>query len=146
MRMIGHIPTAGDAERFSDFLLAQGVDNMVEESPTGAWAVWIEHDDQVERGKFELELFLKKAADPKYGAQSAGAKAEAIRKQRETSDERRRRKFIDVRTRWGQPQQWRAPVTIGLIVITVIISIVTNSIGLGGAKNRSEGKIDALLY
>ena len=151
MRMIGQIPAGGDgsaAERFSDYLLSQGVENMVEETPGsgGQWAVWIEKDDDVERGKLELEWFLKNPHDPKYAPQSARAKAAAIRKEREVGQQRRRRQFIDVRTNWATAQQWRAPVTIGLIIITVIVSIVTNSIGLGGEKNRKDDKIDYLLY
>ena len=35
MRTIGTIPRQLDAERFSDYLLAQGMPNMVEESGAG---------------------------------------------------------------------------------------------------------------
>ena len=138
MRMIGHIPAASDAERFSDYLLAQGVENMVEESAggDGRWTVWIERDDDIERGKHELEFFLKNPADAKYGKQSAGAKAAAVRKEKEVGQHRRRRQFIDVRTTWGQPQQWAVPVTIALLVLTIILSIATNSIGFGGQPRK----------
>ena len=48
MRTIGTIPRGEDAERFSDYLLTQNIDNMVEESstngPNGNWLVWVEHD------------------------------------------------------------------------------------------------------
>src|SRR3954466_4208482 len=127
MRMIGHISVGSDAERFSDYLLAQGVENMVEESPGNSqWTVWIERDDDIERGKHELEFFLKNPADAKYGKQSAGAKAAVVRKEKEVRQHKRRRQFVDVRTTWGQPQQWAVPVTIGLLVLTIIVSIMTN--------------------
>ena len=81
MRMIGTIPNDTDAERFSDYLLTQQIGNMVEESAAGDWAVWIENDDHIDRGKSELHAFLHHPMDPKYGA--ATRAAEGIRKEQE---------------------------------------------------------------
>src|SRR5947207_80943 len=74
MRMIGSIPDAENAERFSDYLLTQKIDNMVEESSAGnGWTVWVDHDDDVERGKSELDQFLRNSAHAKYDDASAAA-------------------------------------------------------------------------
>jgi GlpG protein len=136
MRMIGTIPLADDAERFSDYLLTQKIDNLVEESSTGEangnWLVWIEHDDDIDRGKSELATFLQNPSDPKY---HAAGQAEKIRKQEEKSQQRRRKQFIDVRTSWGAPQQWKVPVTLALMILTLVISIGTNSIGFFGENH-----------
>ena len=132
MRMIGNIPRAEQAERFSDYLLASGVGNMVEESPSGAWLVWVEKDDDVERGKRELAAFLADPASTKYAVAS---KAESIRKEEQKKRERRRRHFVDVRTRWGQAKQWAAPVTLSLIAISIAVSIGTKL----GAELRPAG-------
>jgi GlpG protein len=126
MRMIGTIPRGEDAERFSDYLLTQKIDNMVEESASGGangnWSVWVEHDDDLDRGKSELAAFLQNSTDKKY--QSA-ARAERIRKQEQTAQERRKKKYIDVRTSWGKPRQWAAPATIILAVICVFVGVAT---------------------
>jgi GlpG protein len=129
MRMIGTIPHADAAERFSDYLLASGVENMVEEKTAGGeWSVWIEHDDDIDRGKNELAAFLTDPANSRYHAAS---RAQTIRKEQQKQQERRRRKFIDVRTRWGQPGQWNAPLTLTLIALSIVLSFATGSIGFG---------------
>ena len=136
MRMIGTIPTDSDAERFSDYLVTQKIDNMVEESSSGGdWTVWIENDDHVDRAKGELAAFLKNPVDPKYGA--ATRQAETIRKQQEKAEEKRRAKYVDVRTRWGQPRQWMAPVTLALIAISCVVSVGTMSVmGIERARHN----------
>src|SRR5687767_5018001 len=69
MRQIGSISSDHDAERFSDYLLTQGIGNMVEEGAGGgAWAVWVENDDHLDRGRSELEQFRANPADPRYEA------------------------------------------------------------------------------
>ena len=141
--MIGTIPTDSEAERFSDYLVTQQIGNMVEESSSGGdWTVWIENDDHVDRAKGELAAFLKNPVDPKYGA-AAIRQADTIRKQQEKAQEKRRENFVDVRTRWGQPRQWMAPVTLSLIAISCIISVATGSIGLGQPRAKA---LDMLTF
>src|SRR4051812_30624169 len=101
MRQIGSIESDGDAERFSDYLLTQGIGNMVEEQgPGGVWAVWVENDDHLDRGRAELEQFRANPRDPRYDVES---KAEQIRKQSDQAETRRRMQHVDVRTRWSHP-------------------------------------------
>src|SRR5436309_3453089 len=141
MRMIGTIPRADAAERFSDYLLASGVENMVEESSAGGqWSVWVEHDDDIDRGKAELAAFLANPVHTKY---EVASRAQTIRKEQEKQEERRRRKFIDVRTRWGQPQQWNAPLTLTLIALSILLSFASGSIGFGGKR---PGLLNKLLF
>jgi GlpG protein len=120
--MIGNIPPGDHAERFSDYLLAQNIDNMVEESASGDWSVWVEHDDDLDRGKVELSGFLANPSDPKF---DAAGKAKRIRADGEKKQKRLQRKYIDVRTRWGQASQWAAPVTLTLIAISALAGIGT---------------------
>ncbi len=123
MRMIGTIPGNAEAERFSDYLVTQKIENMVEESATGGWAVWIENDDHLDRAKAELATYLQNPSETKYAA--ASDSAEQIRQQQVKEKKRRRAKYIDVRTRWGQAQQWAAPVTLTLIALSIVVSIGT---------------------
>lgn len=128
MRMIGSIPGDGraDPERFSDYLLAQDIGNMVEESTSpdanGAWLVWVEDDDKLERGKAELEAFLANPTDPKYDAARA---AERIRKEAERQEKRGTERVVEVRTTWGASRQWSAPLTFILLGISIAIGLVT---------------------
>lgn len=142
MRMIGTIPTDTDAERFSDYLVTQQIGNMVEESAAGDWAVWIENDDHIDRGKSELHAFLQNPVDPKYGA--ATRQAETIRRDQEKAQKKKRAEYVDVRTRWGQPRQWMAPVTLGLILLSCVVSVATGSIRFG--MQPREQAIDALMF
>src|SRR5687768_13294697 len=68
MRQIGSINNDQDAERFSDYLLTQGIGNMVEEGAGGTWLVWVENDDHLDRGRTELAQFQANPADPRYEA------------------------------------------------------------------------------
>jgi GlpG protein len=123
MRQIGSINSDQDAERFSDYLLTQGIGNMVEEGgPGGAWAVWVENDDHLDRGRAELEQFRANPSDPRY---EAAGRAERLRKQAEKAEHRRRKQFVDVRTRWGQPSQLARPVTMALAALCVLAAVGT---------------------
>jgi len=131
--MIGTIPTDNDAERFSDYLVTQQIGNMVEESAAGDWAVWVENDDHLDRAKSELHAFLQNPVDARYGV--ATRQAETIRKEQQKAKTKKRAQYVDVRTRWGQPSQWAAPVTLILIALGCVISVGTGSV-MGSRKAR----------
>jgi GlpG protein len=125
MRQIGSIPDPHAAERFGDYLLTLGIGNTVEESPsTGTWAVWVEHDDDLERAAGELSAFVANPADPRYA--EAARQAKVVRAEEEKAAERRRKNFTDVRTRWSQPKQWNVPLTLALIGISVVVAFITH--------------------
>jgi GlpG protein len=122
MRHIGSIPEENDAVRFGDYLLAQGMKNHVEEGASG-WAVWVEHDDQLDAAKAELDAFRANARDPKYDG--AVRKAEQIRKDEEKRQERLRSHYRDVRTSWGSTQKFIQPVTIALLAFSLLAAAAT---------------------
>jgi GlpG protein len=127
MRQIGSISSDADAEAFSDYLLTQGVGNMVEESTAGGeWAVWIENDDDLDRARAELEQFHKWPANPRY--RKMARTAEKLREQEQKKQVRLRKKFVDVRTSWGQPAQWNVPVTLVLMALCVIVTVASGTL------------------
>ena len=136
MRHIGSIPDQTDAERFGDYLLAAGMKNHVEEGSSG-WAVWVEDDDKLDAAKAEFEAFRAAPADPKYS--DAPRKAEKIRVEAEKKQERLAKRFHDVRTSWGAPQQWAMPVSMALILLSLLAAAAT---ALG--KNVTGPGADAL--
>jgi GlpG protein len=123
MRQIGSIESDHDAVRFSDYLLTQGIGNMVEEQgPGAAWAVWVEDDDHLDRGRAELQRFQANPGDAKYDVES---KASKIRTQSERAEQRRRSQHVDVRTRWSHPTNLARPVTTVLAAISVLVALGT---------------------
>lgn len=126
MRSIGTIPPTLDAERFSDFLHAQGMPNMVEETAPGEkWLVWVDNDDHLERAKGELDAFLANPEDSKYAGASKAANA--LRQQQSKKEQKWRKRFVDVRTSWGSAKQWNCPVTIALMAISILIGFITRA-------------------
>jgi len=121
MRLIGSISNQPQADRFGDYLVTLDIDHSLEQNDGDRWDVWITDDDEVERGKRELEQFLRSPDDPRY---NVGTKAKAIRIGEEKKQKKLRKNFIDVRTRWsfGQGSYW---VTLVLIVISGIVAAVT---------------------
>jgi GlpG protein len=123
MRQIGSIPDEARATRFGDHLLTLGIRNSVEENGGGAWAVWVENDDHLERSRGELEAFLLSPDDPKYSA--AARNAVAVRAAEKKKHEKLRKRFVDVRTSWATGGRTKCPATIVLIVLSVAATFLT---------------------
>lgn len=122
MRHIGSIPDETDARRFGDYLLTAGMRNSVEEGASG-WAIWVEHDDHVDAAKAELDAFHASPGDAKYNG--ASRQAAKIRSQQEKKQERLQKLHHDVRTSWGSTRQWAQPVTIALILLSLLAAAAT---------------------
>ncbi len=120
MRMIGSIPDAEQAQRFEDYLVAQGIQATLEQSARGM-DVWVHHDDQVDPARQEIDRFLANPADARYDAH-AGA-AERIRAEEENRQTRLRKKYVDVRTHWARPAIGPRPVTFVLIALSVVVAM-----------------------
>lgn len=123
MREAGRLRDAGQARRFSDYLLASGVENRLDQEED-EWIVWVLDDDQLDLGKRELERFLSEPDHERYAA--SHAEAEAIRKREEEEARRARKQNVDLRRRWqrgslgGKPQ-----ATMALIIISVGLTLLT---------------------
>lgn len=117
MRQAGTISDKQDAQRLSDFLVAEGIPNKVE--PSGeAWAIWIRDENQLERGRQELTRFQAEPHDQRY--KEAASAARQVRREAEKKQKQAQRNFHDARNIWANP--WRStPVTMGLIVISALV-------------------------
>jgi GlpG protein len=121
MRMIGSIPNQQLADRFGDYLITLDMDHSLEQSAGGHWDVWIVDDDELDRGKLELGQFLASPDGAKY---NVGHKARTIRDAEEHRQEKRRNRFVDVRTSWSiGTGSYR--VTLALVILTGITTAVT---------------------
>lgn len=121
MRHIGYLADEQLARRFSDYLLALGMDLTVEESPKG-WALWIAHDDHMERAQKELADYQANPSDPRYLA--GHRQGSQMRADNEKRQRRLREKHIDVRTTWAMGRQRTRPLTIALLVLSVGLTLL----------------------
>jgi GlpG protein len=124
MRQIGTIANQSLAERFGNYLVVRGVANTIESSQSGEWAVWVAHEDQLDQAQKELEEFNRNPDQPQYAA--AIGQAAKILSQQDKLERKRRKNFIDVRTKLGQPQQWNVPLTLTLIGLCVLATMLTH--------------------
>src|ERR1051325_529621 len=66
MRMIGQLENEASARLFSDFLYAQGIENQIEPERSGAWALWIHAEEQLDAARKFFEEYRGNPRDPKY--------------------------------------------------------------------------------
>ncbi|MDB5327054.1 MAG: glpG, partial [Phycisphaerales bacterium] len=120
MRMIGQVPAEADARRFVDYLLTRSVAARAEEGQSGAWQIWVEHDDHLDAGLAELQRFQANPADARF---DSAADAASIRKQQDKAADKRRQNFHDVRTTTFAPIGNAVPVTFVLIGVSVAVFV-----------------------
>ena len=65
MRLIGHLPNESSAARFSDFLVLQGISNVVEAESEG-WAVWIYSEDEIQKAKEFLRAYVGNPLEARF--------------------------------------------------------------------------------
>jgi GlpG protein len=118
MRQAGIIDSRQDAERFVNYLIAQGISSKLE-AAAGRWAIWIHDENLVPRSKEELERFQLAPQDERYRA----AEEEANTVRREMAQKRRQaqRNYHDMRNEWASPWR-RRPVTLGMIAVCVALA------------------------
>lgn len=123
MRLIGTVNSESDARRFGDFLVSAAMRNHVEQSTSGAWQIWVEHDDHVDQAVAQFHAYQANPNDPKYA--EADADARRIRREEALAAERRRRQFTDVRTSWSGARVHPTPLSIVLLGVCVLLGLVT---------------------
>jgi GlpG protein len=121
MRIIGYVKNEASARTLGDYLTSLDIRNQVESDEEG-WAVWIHSEDQLDTGREALKSYLQNPDDPKY--KEAARKAAAVE-----SKERREKAKFEKRFRTRDQifsSSNRCPITIALIVISVIVTAAAN--------------------
>lgn len=124
MRQLGKVDSETEVRRIADYLLTLGIKTHVEEEAAG-WAIWVYHEDHVEKARAEFAAFLQNPSDSRYHA--AAHTAAAVRQEEVRKERRNSRLLIDVRKRWQSPTTFHAPLTV--ILVATCVSVVL-SIGL----------------
>ncbi|MFM2082085.1 MAG: hypothetical protein RL380_776, partial [Verrucomicrobiota bacterium] len=123
MRSIGHLADEPAAKLFGDFLFVQGVENHVEDDPGHGWAVWIESEDDLERGERLLREFSAEPTHPRFRAQASGASE--LRAQREKENLAHAKKI-----RSGQ-HVFRVWYQLGFGPVTALLSVASLLVSTG---------------
>lgn len=147
MRQAGSLANEQEARRFADYLLTLEIQTRVDQEKDG-WVIWVHHEDHLDQAKEELRSFRENPDDPRY--QEAGKSADAIRKDIAKKEQRARKLHVDVRKQWDQGI--RCPLTMTLIVASVLVAIasglakegnrVTPILSIANYTVRINGKID----
>jgi GlpG protein len=111
------------ARTLADYLLTLKIRTqlMPEEGGTG---VWVCDEDQVSRARQELVEFERNPADARYRA--AGAVADSLRRQESHLEQSYRRRQERFRRKMHSLAPGHGPVTIGLLVISIGVTVATN--------------------
>jgi GlpG protein len=124
MRQIGTLQTQTQAERFTAFLLTQGI-SAVAEPETNWWTVWVRDEDQVSRARDALEEYRRSPDDPRYHGvlREANAVLQAEAKRRDLA----RKNVIPVGGgRWGQPGLRATPMTAVVIALCAVLFVLSD--------------------
>ena len=122
MRQIGSISNQGEAERFADFLRAEGYACSID-SGTDGYRVWVQDDDHVPAAKQELPRFLAEPDHERYrdASRRARERLNADRLRRKSS----REQIVNVSEKWDRPAYETAPMTYALVAMTIFVAILT---------------------
>ena len=159
MRRIGTLQDGSVARRFCDYLLSLDIDAAVDGgdvSPGGEWDVWIRNEEDVQRAKSELLSFQQTPEAPKYQVEEELAKIRerrvaehkrktAVHRNATGSTSEARRPTLG-RGSLSQPRQKNIPVTIAIIVISVIASLTSHFGNPRGTRDPSKTTLEQQAY
>ena len=123
MRMIGHLPSEESAQRFSDFLVVEGIGNEVEPEQ-GRWAVWIHAEDEVDRAKTLLSNYEQSPADPRF--KNVTKQARLLREREVKEEEEASRRQFDGRRVFRQGGYRAGAFTWALIIMSGLVALYSN--------------------
>jgi GlpG protein len=141
LRQIGTLPKNLDPQVLGDHLLSQGMKTRFDERPDG-WLVWIYDENQVSRAQGELMSYLDHPDDPRFVA--AGEAAQAVRRKEQQLDREYRKNFRFVTDQWSGLRVRRRPLTMALVVISLLVFLLGES--PAGAKVENALLISTRHY
>lgn len=128
MRRIGGFAEENLAQRCVDVLLTAGISATTDRAGDQS-VIWIREEDQVEAAKRIYADFSADPNSPRWRDSANQAKAIRERKLRET--QAAAKNVVRMDDRWKKREQGRAPVTLSLLLICVIVAMLTQ---FGSAK------------
>ena len=148
MRQIGSVPNLEHAERFADYLRADGVACSIAIESDG-YRIWVHEDDHVPAARQELPQFL---ADPEHERyRSASRRAKARLQAEQLRRNANRAPIVDVSEQWIAPTIGSSPMIMALVSMTVFVALITglnpkfNDPGINRLFYSSDGTFHSIL-
>lgn len=122
MRQIGRLTEESLAQRFANYLTATGSDAQCE-AEGDQWVIWVLDDDKVDDAKAELAKF---EVNPNAEIYVKSAKLAAdLEKERERVRKQADKNVVRMSQRWQPRGNGETPVSLGLIAISILITLLT---------------------
>jgi GlpG protein len=144
MRQLAVFESPEQARRLAAYLVTQRITAHAEQED-GGFSVWVRDEDQMERARQELAQFRENPGNPKYdGVETT---ATLLRLKQEAEHAARQKNVVEMRGRWGSGAgaQRKCPLTIGLIVVSVLVALGSNQLFEANAA-RTSSLIDSLRF
>lgn len=138
MRQIGTLQTQAQADRFTAFLITQGISAVAEPEPD-CWAVWVRDEDQVTPAREALEEFRRNPDDARY--HGVLRTAQAVLHEEAKRRELARKNVVTVGAHRGPPRMQSAPLTAVIIGLCVVLFVMS---GFGRRANSTP--LRALMF
>jgi GlpG protein len=123
MRRIGTLTSRDQADRFRDYLLTRQITSQVD--PAGdEWAIWVHEEDRLDETRTAFAQFCEHPEAPEY--LEAVVAADRLRHDAVREAVQSRRRQVDLSRQWNRPLLTRIPVTFGVIVISVVVTLGTS--------------------
>jgi GlpG protein len=140
MRQVGTLPDPHGAERFAAYLVTQGIDAHAEQD-TDNWAVWVRDENRIEQARQLLDQFKSDPDDQRY--RGVERDAEVMRREELQRRKVAQKNVVEMRGRWQQPAVRRAPLTITVIVLSVLVTVLS---GFGKSQRGIGQTINQQLF
>ena len=133
MRQVGSLPDQRDAERFAAYLVTQGIDAHAEQD-TNSWVIWVRDENRIEQARESLDHFKIDPDDQRY--RGVERDAEVMRREELQRRMVAQKNVVEMRGRWHQPAVRRTPLTMTVIVLSVLVTVL----GSFGKAQRGIGQ------
>ena len=147
MRQVGSLPNEHDATQFAAYLVAVGIDAHAEQDHA-AWTVWVRDENSITKAKELFDEYRQQPDNDRY--RTARRDAESLLRQKAERRSSAEKNVISMKGRWNQTTTRRAPLTMTMIGLSVIVTLVGGfhkaDKGLGGTINRQLSFCDISAF
>lgn len=134
MRQVGSSGEESSAARFVDYLLTRGIDARAMRAQSG-WDIWVVEEDQVAQARELWSQFASNPGDPVYSQASGTARKLRHQEQKEEKAFERRQEVFERRLEGSGT--FRAPLTVLLIVVSVVVYLL----GMSGDRKKIQNAL-----